>query len=229
MSDNKKLHSFLVKEMLKLSETIDNSKNVEGRLLNYERLFNSFKPEYKDLFKKLGELKSRCKYGGGKADIKKQELEFYKSKETKEISLRCLHFGVGLTVELEGNKIYRVVDKFNLINEVEKSPISKSNIEKNKLPDAVINNKKIKEVCRLLRERKVGHYNEEKLLMDLIPYVKEDVTIKRICLPCAVSIDLLDGSKCRVNDLYQVIDLYNEVYVEYMNRTEQNKHFDREQ
>lgn len=198
----------------------DNLKNA------HEKLLNSFKPEYKELFQKLGELKSRCQYGIGKTDITSQELEFYKSKKTKEIDLRCLHFGAGLTVELKDNKIYRVVDKFNLINEIEGASMSSSATQKSKLPASVKNNKKIQEVCHVLRERKDGN-NEEEVLLKLIPYVKEDVAIKRICLPYAVSIDLLEGSKCRVNDLYGAIDLYNN---EYMKHLEANKDLiDREQ
>lgn len=205
----------------------DNLKNAKSRATTNEKLLNSFKPEYKELFKKLGELKARCKYGIGKTDITDKELEFYKSKETKEIDLRCLHFGVGLTVELKDNKIYRVVDKFNLINEIEGASMLSSTATKSKLPASVKNNPRIKEVCRLLRERKTGNNNEGENLLNLMPYVKEDVTIKRICLPCAVSIDLLDDSKCRINDLYGAIDLYNNEHVKCL---EVNKDlFDREQ
>ncbi len=223
MSDDKNSYFELGKQIIKLREKTDDTQNNGWKNLNYEKLLNSFKPEHKELFQKLGELKTRCRKNLGTANISNEELQFLKTNSTQEFELRCLNFGSGLCVELKDNKISRIVDKYHLIQGMEDgigyngSLITRVRIELSK------GSQKLYNICKLLRERKNGAYNEEELILNLMPYVKEDVKVKRICLPYYVSVDLLDDTKVKIIDLFHAVELYNEEYLKNLNNKEKHE------
>lgn len=223
MSKDKNKNFEMKKRLLNFIAKIDDSQNIEQILFDLKESLNEFKPKHKKLFKKLGELKTRCENNYGEANISKDELKFLNSKAIEKYKVRYLDLGHGLGVKLadEDLRICGVIDKYNIINTIEKiseadnSKITKVGIKSSK------DYKDLRYICNMLRERHSDTYSYEEMALSLFGNAKRRINMKELDFPYDVSVDVfVDDGKIVVNDPFHIIELYDQVYMESLNDSE---------